>query len=155
LTWQVKSLRVWRLALGQGVLLRTFALTLVAGACLAIPLFYRPAFAQEIVYVCRYDTHPVVFFGKTIMKPRGADTYKLLDDGVVQFGRHEMTGTIGEERIHLFGAFDQPNKKGLLLKLKHTVFIDRYSGRYNRFSQITNVDRVIFNEIVEGECKIT
>ena len=109
--------------------------------------------ADDGCYVCRFDKHPVVFMGQSILRPGGSDTLKLMEDGLVQFGRHIMSGDVDEDSIRLFGAFDQPNKRGLLLKLKHTIFIDKTSGRYNRFSQITNEGRVIFNQIVEGKCQ--
>lgn len=125
-------------------------------AALSIVLFAAfstGAKAQEITYVCRFDKHPVLFFGESIVRPGGSDTFTLMEDGLVQFGRHVMSGDVDEDGIRMFGAFDQPNKRGLLLKLKHTIFIDTVSGRYNRFSQITKQGKVIFNEIVEGTCK--
>jgi hypothetical protein len=108
--------------------------------------------AEERTYLCVYEKHPVSLMGQSIMKPSGSDTFVVMDRTTVRFGRREMKGKVDDDAIRLFGSFDHSDKRGALLKHKHTVFIDVGSGRYNRFSQIEKAGRIIYNEIVSGRC---
>jgi len=121
-----------------------------------LPLFWSgpaTAAAEALTYLCVYEKHPVLLMGQSIMKPSGSDTFVVMDRKTVQFGRREMKGDVTEDAIRLFGSFTHADKRGSLLRHKHTVFIDVDSGRYNRFSQIEKEGRVIYNEIVSGRCE--
>jgi hypothetical protein len=111
------------------------------------------AAAKARTYLCIYEKHPVSLMGQSIMKPSGSDTFEVMDRTTVRFGRREMKGDVTDTAIQLFGSFDHADRRGILLKHKHTVFINVDTGRYNRFSQIEKNGQVIFNEIVSGRCE--
>lgn len=113
----------------------------------------QTAAALDRTYLCVYEKHPVSLMGQSIMKPRGSDTFVVMDRTTVKYGQREMKGDVSADAIRLFGSFDHADRRGSLLKHKHTVFIDVDSGRYNRFSQIEKEGRIIYNEIVSGRCK--
>ena len=112
------------------------------------------AATEARTYRCVYEKHPVSLMGQNIMKPSGSDTFQVVDHTTVRFGRREMKGNVSADAIRLFGSFDHSDKRGSMLKHKHTVFIDIGSGRYNRFSQIEKDGRIIYNEIVSGRCRV-
>ena len=110
------------------------------------------AIASERTLVCKYEKHPAVFLGESIMRPRGKHTYVIGKNGTAKHKNRVMNGRISETRIDLFDTYEQKSKEGVPLTYKHTVMIDLSSGQYSRFSQIIKRKKIIYNEIVDGQC---
>ena len=122
--------------------------------CTWIVLLQFPgsAYAIERTLVCQYEKHPALFLGESIMRPRGKHTYVIGKNGTAKHKNRVMNGRISDTRIDLFDTYEQQSKEGVPLIYKHTVMIDLSSGQYSRFSQIIKREKIIYNEILDGEC---